>query len=130
MHLRINHFVWVSENLSLTIPWTNLYSESVEVSIDGLYALAVPNVGELFIESTFKCFLTTLTFINLFKRLIKLYYLESHLFYYCSLIIVRGRTNVHGFWYDSITHEFLALRTYIQASVQYEIKRLLNYQRY
>lgn len=33
------------ENLSLTIPWTNLYSESVEVSIDGLYALAVPNVA-------------------------------------------------------------------------------------
>lgn len=72
VYLHINHFVWVSENLSLTIPWTNLYSESVEVSIDGLYALAVPNVGELFIEGRLKCFVTTLTCINFFKRLIQL----------------------------------------------------------
>lgn len=72
VYLHINHCVWVSENLSLTIPWTNLYSESVEVSIDGLYALAVPNVGELFIEGRLKCSVTTLTFINFFKRLIQL----------------------------------------------------------
>lgn len=34
----------------MKIPWTNLYTESVDVSIDGLYVLAVPNVGELFMD--------------------------------------------------------------------------------
>lgn len=37
----------VSGKLTLKIPWKNLYTESVVASIDGLYALAVPNVGEL-----------------------------------------------------------------------------------
>ncbi|XP_053387649.1 intermembrane lipid transfer protein VPS13A-like isoform X4 [Mercenaria mercenaria] len=32
-------------NLTLKIPWKNLYSEPVIATIDGLYALAVPNVG-------------------------------------------------------------------------------------
>lgn len=31
--------------LTLKIPWKNLYTESVVASIDGLYALAVPNVA-------------------------------------------------------------------------------------
>jgi len=33
--------------LTLKIPWKNLYTEPVIATIDGLYALAVPNVGEL-----------------------------------------------------------------------------------
>ncbi|XP_052268755.1 intermembrane lipid transfer protein VPS13C-like [Dreissena polymorpha] len=31
--------------LTLKIPWKNLYTEPVIATIDGLYALAVPNVG-------------------------------------------------------------------------------------
>ncbi|XP_062604821.1 intermembrane lipid transfer protein Vps13-like, partial [Saccostrea cucullata] len=30
--------------LTLKIPWKNLYTEAVVATIDGLYALAVPNV--------------------------------------------------------------------------------------
>jgi vacuolar protein sorting-associated protein 13A/C len=32
--------------LVLKIPWKNLYTEAVIAEIDGIYALAVPNVGE------------------------------------------------------------------------------------
>ena len=32
--------------LTLKIPWKNLYSEPVVAYIDGIYALAVPNVGK------------------------------------------------------------------------------------
>ncbi|XP_064596167.1 intermembrane lipid transfer protein VPS13C-like [Liolophura sinensis] len=32
-------------NLTLKIPWKNLYTEPVVASIDGLYALAIPNIG-------------------------------------------------------------------------------------
>ena len=35
-----------SGKLTLKIPWKNLYTEAVVASIDGLYALAVPNVGK------------------------------------------------------------------------------------
>jgi vacuolar protein sorting-associated protein 13A/C len=31
--------------LVLKIPWKNLYTEAVIAEIDGIYALAVPNVG-------------------------------------------------------------------------------------
>lgn len=31
----------------MKIPWKNLYTEPVVATIDGLYALAVPNVGKL-----------------------------------------------------------------------------------
>ena len=35
----------ISGKLTLKIPWKNLYTEPVIATIDGLYALAVPNVG-------------------------------------------------------------------------------------
>lgn len=38
---------FVTGKLTLKIPWKNLYTEPVIATIDGLYALAVPNVGEL-----------------------------------------------------------------------------------
>lgn len=46
LSLAIFFFFLVSGKLTLKIPWKNLYTESVVASIDGLYALAVPNVGE------------------------------------------------------------------------------------
>lgn len=53
----------ISGKLTLKIPWKNLYTESVVASIDGLYALAVPNVGEfctMHIFSTEKILLISL----------------------------------------------------------------------
>jgi vacuolar protein sorting-associated protein 13A/C len=42
----------VTGKLTLKIPWKNLYKEAVVASIDGLYALAVPNAGTVTIVGT------------------------------------------------------------------------------
>lgn len=49
-----SHFIWRSllfsfinaEKLTLTIPWTSLYTDPTKVSIDGLYMLIVPKNGK------------------------------------------------------------------------------------
>ncbi|KAH3874690.1 hypothetical protein DPMN_037943 [Dreissena polymorpha] len=40
-----NNYTSCPSKLTLKIPWKNLYTEPVIATIDGLYALAVPNVG-------------------------------------------------------------------------------------
>lgn len=57
----------VSGKLTLKIPWKNLYTESVVASIDGLYALAVPNVGEFCTMHIFSTEKNTLN-LSLFKH--------------------------------------------------------------
>lgn len=41
-----NQTFFFTAKLTLKIPWKNLYEEPVVAEVDGIYALAVPNIGE------------------------------------------------------------------------------------
>lgn len=43
VQIRVFHFViFLTGRLELKIPWKNLYTQSVEASLDGVYLLIVP----------------------------------------------------------------------------------------
>jgi hypothetical protein len=46
LYFNLSCVIVLAANLTLKIPWKNLYTEPVIASIDGLYALALPNVGK------------------------------------------------------------------------------------